>query len=314
MCKALVIGCGNIGALYDFDNDKVLTHVKALANHPEFEVTVFDTDPELAKKISGKYGVARLDTVDTQTISYFDCVSICTPTFTHFSYLSMAFEANTKVIICEKPISNNRDEITSLKSKYLAANSSVIVNYMRRFSPAFIELRDYISEWKGREQTTNIIINYQRGFINNCSHAFDLLQFLFNKPIEFTEFNKNYTVNDHFETDPTITAFAKWDGSSVNIIGLHDVQFSHFEIDIYFITCKVKITESGDKIFIYKSVNDGKFLKPLKLQDELSRVGCINNYMIPVAELAYKSFSGPGREDNFLEAADLNLRMLNYLK
>lgn len=314
MYKALVIGCGNIGALYDLESNKVLTHVKALTNHPGFEVTIFDTDSVLANKISGKYGIARLDTIDSQTITNFDCVSICTPTGTHFSYLNMAFEANVKLIICEKPISNSQEEIASLKSKYLATNSSVIVNYMRRFSPAFIELRDFIGEWKVQEQTTNIIINYQRGFINNCSHAFDLLQFLFNKPLEFNEFVKNSAVYDHFETDPTITAFGKWEGSSVSIIGLHDVQFSHFEIDIYFISCKIKITESGDKIFIYKSVNDGKFLKPLKLQDEFSRVDCINNYMIPVAEMAYKNVSGSVREDNFLETADLNLRMLNYIK
>ena len=72
----------------------------------------------------------------------------------------MAFEANAKLIICEKPISNSQEEIASLKAKYLATNSSVIVNYMRRFSPTFIELRDFIGEWKAQEQTTNIIINY----------------------------------------------------------------------------------------------------------------------------------------------------------
>ena len=50
MYKALVIGCGNIGALYDLESNKVLTHVKALTNHPGFEVTIFDTDSELANK------------------------------------------------------------------------------------------------------------------------------------------------------------------------------------------------------------------------------------------------------------------------
>ena len=47
MFKALLIGCGNIGALYDFDNTQILTHAKGYALHPAFELTVFDINKEL---------------------------------------------------------------------------------------------------------------------------------------------------------------------------------------------------------------------------------------------------------------------------
>jgi len=40
MYKALVIGCRNIGAMYDFEKESILTYTKALIQNGNFEVKI----------------------------------------------------------------------------------------------------------------------------------------------------------------------------------------------------------------------------------------------------------------------------------
>jgi hypothetical protein len=42
MYKALIIGCGNIGALYDFDTGSIASYAKAFHLDPEIEFDVYD--------------------------------------------------------------------------------------------------------------------------------------------------------------------------------------------------------------------------------------------------------------------------------
>lgn len=43
MYKALILGCGNIGAFYDYDTQEVVTHAKAFSEFDNIDVTVYDT-------------------------------------------------------------------------------------------------------------------------------------------------------------------------------------------------------------------------------------------------------------------------------
>ncbi|HLX91950.1 MAG TPA: Gfo/Idh/MocA family oxidoreductase, partial [Puia sp.] len=93
MYKALVIGCGNIGALYDFNNGEIQTHVKALHLNPRFSLSIFDNDKDLAKKISRKYACETVEMLDDETLQSFDCISICTPTRTHAGFILKAMKS-----------------------------------------------------------------------------------------------------------------------------------------------------------------------------------------------------------------------------
>ena len=55
--KVLVIGCGNIGALYDFKKDGVKTHVKAFVQNGNFDTIVFDRDKVLARRVGDHYNI-----------------------------------------------------------------------------------------------------------------------------------------------------------------------------------------------------------------------------------------------------------------
>ena len=94
MYRGLVIGCGNIGALYDFDNAQIITHAKAIHTDPRFSLSVFDINKELAKKISSKYNCEIIEEINEQTMQSFNCVSICTPTHTHYEFLEKGSSYN----------------------------------------------------------------------------------------------------------------------------------------------------------------------------------------------------------------------------
>ena len=162
-----------------------------------------------------------------------------------------------------------------------------------------------------KEELTNISIRYQRGFINNCSHAFDLISFLTSFKVKLAEIKKHNIVYDHFEYDPTISIMATWNTANLNVLGLSNVQFSHFEIDLFFKTVKVAILESGKVINISESKVEGRVLNPLKFNEQLSHVNCLKDYMLNVVNRVYEMYNNERIEDNFLDSLDLNLAMLN---
>jgi predicted dehydrogenase len=311
--QILIIGCGNIGALYDYENDSILTHAKAFSKKARFKIYFYDSNILLAKKIADKYKSVFLTDLNKIDFSEYDCISICTPTATHFQFLKRAIESNVKLIICEKPVSNSEVELLELKKLYENNKSKIIVNYIRRFQPSFSWLKKFIEELMISEKLTNVGIRYQRGFINNCSHAFDLIAFLTSWPIDLRNLHKQNFVYDHFHNDPTLSLLANWNDVNVNVLGLSNVQFSHFEIDLYFSSVKIAIKESGDQIDIFESENFDNFLKPLKFNKKLSRKNCLKNYMLEVVDSAIDLIDSESNADNFIESVNLNLLMLKYL-
>ncbi len=311
MYRALLIGCGNIGAMYDFEKNDILTHAKGYSLNPHFEVTVFDANRELAIKVAERYNFKVKDTLSPEELSGFNCLSICSPTKTHYHFLCQAFEARVKAIICEKPISNELKELENLKSLYKASGSKVVVNYIRRFQPAFKELKNTVGEFLKTERLTNISIRYQRGFINNASHAFDLIEYITNIPLLLTEIKKHNFNADHFENDPTLSLQAFSNHINISVLGLSCVKFSYFEIDLYFFSHRIQITQAGQQIDIFKAEEGKAFLSPLQHIKHTEE--CLKDYMEPVIGHVYDLLSGVEIEDNFLHALGLNERMLQYL-
>ena len=311
MFNALLIGCGNIGALYDLETDQITTHAKAYAVNSDFKLTVFDTNKELELKVANTYNADTITALTPEHLTSFDCVSICSPTATHAELLSGAIHAKVPVIICEKPVSNDVEELLILKSKYKEGQSNVIVNYFRRFQPAFADLKNKVLKVLQNEQLTNVSIRYQRGFINNASHAFDLIQFLTDKPLLLNQVHTTHQIYDHFTGDPTLTLTGIWENATLVVHGLGNVRFSHFEIDLHFETYKILISNAGKTIEIFQAPFMGIFLQPLKQIEMKSE--CISNYMEPVIKQAGDILKGVKLNDNFIESVNLNHQMLSFI-
>jgi len=308
--NVLVIGCGNIGAQYDLESSEVKTHVKAWSLMPNVNLSIFDLDKELLEKISHRYNCQISKSVSVESLAKFDCVCICTPTQTHKDLILATFEAKVKVIICEKPVTDDLDYAREILEAYTNSSSVVLVNYIRRFQPAYFQLQNYLSSLlKTGETLIAVNIKYNRGFINNCSHAFDLLEYLFKKELVIDYLYKFNPVFDHFSSDPTVSLSGNWGDASISVLGLPEVLYSIFEIEIYFKTHKVLIVNAGDHIEFYQKIGTSG---PLIKTEEIS--GCITNYMKFVIEEASGILASNGKGDNFISSIKLNTRMLNYLR
>jgi predicted dehydrogenase len=313
MYKALLIGCGNIGAMYDWENEYVLTHAKAYSKIKSIEVDYFDVNNLKSTMVAERYnGNVIFDLNEAFENDIYDLISICTPTSTHYNLLCKALERKIPVIICEKPISTSTDEIDKLINLYSVSESKVLINYIRRFQKSFHEVRNIISILQKSDVLTNVSIRYQKGFINNCSHALDLLQFLFQEEFIPANFIINRKDFEHFENDPTISGCCEWKNANINIHGLHNVKYSNFEIDLYFNKTKILIQNSGNDIIFYGIDDVHNGLLKLKAQSENKMSNCIENYMLPVVEKALNLLKN-NEEDNFNESILLNKTILNIL-
>ena len=314
MKNVLVIGCGNIGALYDIGKDEILTHVKAISLNTNFNLTIFDNDPMILQTLKLKYNCNVITKINNfEDLNDFDLINICTPTDTHYDFLTKGLLSKSSLILCEKPVSYSLLELEKLKDLYLKSTKKVLVNYTRRFQPKYITIKEKLNSLIKTEKLTNINIRYQRGFLNNCSHALDILSYLINFKIDFNNFIITKSTFDTFELDPTISAFGCQNSIDVSIIGLANVKFSFFEIDIFFENTRLSLIDSGKNCIISNSNTNSKYFQPLKVNYELSLNDCLRDQMKFLIDSAYNFLNNENLNDNFLESVELNTKMLNFI-
>lgn len=307
----LVIGCGNIGAMYDLDKEDILTHSKAFFLNSNFNLTVYDIDGRKSELISNTYNCKVI--FNLENLNNYNIISICTPTDLHFLLLKRLFKLKIPLIICEKPISNNLDELIELEFLYNKSNTRVLINYFRRFHPNYIDLKTQISEIVKKDRLVNILVRYQKGFLNNCSHAIDLIEFILNININFDNFISTNFCYDHFINDPTISLTGSSNNINFSFLGISNIEYSFFEVEFYFEKSMIKIEDSGSKIkYFHNQVNANYFL-PLEEDLNLSKTNAISNRMMYVIQEADKLYNVP-TSDNFLTSLNLNFRMLSVLK
>lgn len=306
MFKALIIGCGNIGSDYDFNNDEVTTHAKAFSISKNIEFSVADLNKEKAKKVAARYNIPFYTSLNRDTLSRFDIISVCTNTQFHFEYLKTLLSLREKLVICEKPIVSSLSEISQLK-KMKPNPNGILVNYIRRFQPGFKILKKRLTRLLQQEIIHRIIIRYQRGILNNGSHALDILSFLLDSEIDFKKFQLISKEYDVFEYDPTITANFLLKKVPVMLVGYTGLSYSIFEIDIYLGSWKICIEDSGDTIRYFKA-KKGELseLEVLKQQDVMK------NYMIPVVDQAIKCLKKK-EQTNFNSALKINEQILKLI-
>lgn len=306
MIKALLIGCGNIGAGFDLNDDsKVWTHAKAYSLFKEIEFSVFDQDKLKAKQIADKYHAIHIECLQEDKFNQYDIISITTPTNTHFHYLEKLLDQNVPVVICEKPLVNSSDQVEVLAELYSARDSKVIVNYMRRFQEGYKVAKQKLKELNKQQILKSIIIKYKRGFLNNASHAIDILEFFFEQPFALDDFNCSSVEFDAFEYDPTLVGSCSYMHRPVSFIGVADTSYAIFEIELFFTAAKLVICHSGNEIRYYYEHTGG-----LDENLEERQTGLLKSYMLPVIKHAIDLLNKEGQQDNFMTALRSNKEIL----
>jgi hypothetical protein len=310
MIKALLVGCGNIGAGYDLnDSNKVWTHAKAYYLNENITLSVFDEDEAKAKEIARKYNAIVFSDLQNISFNQFDIVSITTPTTVHFSYLNRALNDGVPVVICEKPVVSSIVQVQSLEELYPKASTKVLVNYIRRFQPGYSKAKEKLLLLHKEQTLRNIVIKYKRGFLNNASHAIDLLEFIFESPFSFTDFYATHILFDAFDYDPTLVGNCTYMGCPVSFIGVPNTIYAIFEIELFFENAKVVVCHSGNEIRYYYADSGN-----LQENYEERQTNLLDNYMVYVLEEAIQFLYNRDRKDNFMSSLRINKKVLQIIE
>ena len=244
--NAVVIGCGKIGALYDIDNDLVLTHAKGYYLSKKIDLTyVVDMDENIATAVSKKYNCKYK--VNYKDIKYdnIDIVSICVPTEFHFEVLNYFYEINySNIILLEKPVVKTDKEIELLESFSKDFLSIIYVNYIRSYDKDY---RDIFEKLKNNEYSDieYIEVKYFGEFEHNAVHAFNLINRLFDIAPIIKYADNKIVVLDYNNIDIYFRSL------STNYI--------NYDIIVYTKTHKICFDSLGYNVSVYESVLSQKF-------------------------------------------------------
>lgn len=215
-------------------------------------------------KLKKKYGFRII--LSEKEINYdnFDLAIIALPSIKHFSILKELLIRNFPRILCEKPVCTNIDELRELKALYRDSVSHVTINYNRSHSVFFKKISEIITTQFPDQQPLNVSIRYQRGFINNCSHALSLCQLLLNKKFSLNSFNVFEKKFDFFETDPTLTGVGVWQDTSLVLNGLPHMPFPFLDILITYADGFVSIFDCANKVSVQKTnlISNQTYMNP----------------------------------------------------
>lgn len=134
MLKAGVLGAGHLGKI----------HLKLLTQSVKYELIGFyDADKNASEKIVAEFGYKSFPTMES-LIEAADMVVVVTPTIHHFECAKMVIEAGKHLFI-EKPITQTVAEAEKIRD--LAKHHKVRgqVGQVERFNPAFMAIKDKIS-------------------------------------------------------------------------------------------------------------------------------------------------------------------------
>lgn len=298
MDDVLLIGAGHIGAMSDLVSDKVNTYAKYFSQLSNLNVCVIEPKEKNASIVSTRYGYKVLPNYDPSILSKFSLVVVASPSQMHFQQLTDCISAKVPNVICEKPICLNIEQLRSLQNTYQDCNStSIFVNYPRTFLQEFLHLKEFIN-LRAEKNLIKIQVRYQRGFLNNCSHAFNLVSFILDKKIEVSDFIKIQAIYDHFDSDPTISGVGYWNGALFEISGIPNAKYSLFEIDMYFEKFRVLIDECGRRIRIYETDENMDGIQPIPSIVSSKSIADYSD-VSPVLNMLFNSNTIQNLSDNF---------------
>lgn len=134
MLKVGVLGAGHLGKI----------HLRLLQESPKYKLIGFyDPDAINGKQVSQEFGYTYIDNLN-KLIEEADVVDIVTPTLSHFDCAKKAMEKGKHVFI-EKPITNTLEEAEELLSLQQQYGVKGQVGHVERFNPAFIAIRESIT-------------------------------------------------------------------------------------------------------------------------------------------------------------------------
>jgi len=264
MLKAAIIALGNIGAKLDEPSmQRVLTHAHAYTLHKKTSlIGGYDIDTIHREDFTKRWGVHAFETLEELLAQSPNIVSICSPTHLHKEHLQILLETPTvEYILCEKPFVETIEDFEALESMLLRSDKRVLINYIRHFDPSFQEVHkllasDALGEIRSFEGT------FSKGLFHNGSHMLDLIEWLIGSIERVEVFDKKVVERDIYGT--FLLETSKCSGVLKNPI----LEYSLFELDILCSRGRIRVTQSGHSIEVYKSTLSKEYAGYFSLEKE----------------------------------------------
>lgn len=250
--KVLLLGCGRIGVGADLETSDVVTYAKALSKRTDVHVYLYDTEKEKIEIAHEKYGFSKVENISDLDFSDFYLCIIAVPSNQHFSILVSLLQKNVPRVICEKPICLEKYEIQKIKEVSEISTSQVFVSYNRNFSNIIRSTREVVRDAFQDQTPLHISISYQKGALNNCSHAISFCEYIIDRHFLLNDFNVRQKAFDQFDNDPTVSGDGKWNSVSVNLEGLINMPYPFLEILISYPGGYITVSDCASSVKIYK--------------------------------------------------------------
>lgn len=245
----MIVGCGRIAGGFNTSaaDRMVLTHALAYRRHPRFDlVAVVDPDRERREDFARRWGpVAAFGELNEalEACGPIDVVSVCSPTETHIEVLRRLLGQPVRAVFAEKPLGGVPQQISDIVEAYEKAGKVLAVAFLRRWDKTLAELRNEIAAGAWGAPRAACVL-YNRGVVNNGSHAIDLLHFLLGETLRIDTVLSSHL--DGVPQDPSVSAVLRGSrGTEVHLVALDGRDFAAFEIQLAFAGGIISIEQGG---------------------------------------------------------------------
>lgn len=177
--RAIIIGLGQIGALYDLKAEQgiePLSHLRALIQNDDFEITALvDPDREKHALIQAHTSLPTdlfFEGADLVGQDSIDVIVFAAPPNNRAALLQSILRFKPRVIVFEKPIAFSLQEAEKIRDICDDNNIKAVVNFHRRYDKDHQLFKAQLPE----HEPKHISFTYSKGLFNYGSHGIDLLQ------------------------------------------------------------------------------------------------------------------------------------------
>ena len=254
-----LIGLGKIGMGLDLNQisskNVFKSHIKSFYFNDKFKLEfVLDNDKSKLKLAKKSYKKINKFYNSIDQIEFFPQIIVLACDEKTNLKLFNRLKDNSKIhfFFVEKPfrLNNNFD--------YKNYENKIIINYIRKFTPFYTELKKNISNNIFGE-LISIDIKYSKGIDNTVSHFVDLLYYLFGNKIKFDDvLLLNKPANIHRETSCSFVVrnFLNLN-SYVCFHAIHDLYA--IELDLIFQNKRIRIINYEREVYYYNIDKDSNF-------------------------------------------------------
>ena len=248
--SCLLVGLGNIGFKYDkslINNKKILSHAKAIFHNKNLKLVAgVDSNIKNISLFKKIYKVETFTNLHSALKKKPDIVIVATPTESHLKIIKILLtKKSIKTIICEKPFSFDYRGLNEILKKCKNKNINLFVNYIRISDPASIQIKNIVQKFTKKINGV-CEVHYAKGFYNNCSHFFNLIEYWFGDFKNLVSVKKIKKINFY---DYKLYCKANFEKAEVRFIPLKNDNLKDF-IKIRLKNKIIQYLSGGKRIYI----------------------------------------------------------------